>query len=51
MFRTYEVYKLECWQCAREVEIPAGDPKRPETRTCSYCGAALRLEWHPPEAA
>lgn len=41
----HEAYKLECHRCKATVEIPAGDPNRPEQVTCPRCGAVLAIEW------
>jgi hypothetical protein len=30
MAQALEVYKLDCYRCARTVEVPAGKPRQPE---------------------
>ena len=42
-----ERYKLDCHSCRRTVELPAGDPRKPERLTCPRCGAALLITWRP----
>jgi len=41
----YEVYKLTCWRCGREVEFRAGRADMPELRRCPTCGGQLDIQW------
>jgi hypothetical protein len=42
---TGDPYKLTCWQCSREIEVPAGAPEDPVIIRCPHCETALNCWW------
>jgi len=36
-----ETYRLICWRCDREVELPASARQF----SCPYCGVSLTVDW------
>jgi DNA-directed RNA polymerase subunit RPC12/RpoP len=36
-----ETYRLNCWRCDREVELPESVRRL----SCPHCGALLTVEW------
>lgn len=42
---TTETYRLECWQCSREIEVPASAPEVPVIARCPHCETALNCWW------
>jgi len=42
---TGEIWKLSCYGCNRELELPAGATA--ESLHCPNCGAPLMIDWRP----
>jgi predicted RNA-binding Zn-ribbon protein involved in translation (DUF1610 family) len=36
----YETYKLTCWSCNKELELPCDRATK-----CPHCGAGLSIDW------
>jgi DNA-directed RNA polymerase subunit RPC12/RpoP len=42
---TRETYKLTCWRCLRELELPAAAPEARVVIRCPHCRAELDCWW------
>jgi DNA-directed RNA polymerase subunit RPC12/RpoP len=39
--RRSEVFKIECWRCRGNLELPVNEPPY----RCPYCGIPLLIQW------